>query len=176
MSMERWHRASRVVDLAGEARKGLCVEEATADAGGDAVGDLRLLRRYEPVLRFTRGELFLPMSVPAYLERCGLWQSAESGRPRRRRAAAVRLCAPGELTPERLAEAGAAPHVRDLSLRFVERPLTRSEYRSWRREPGRARLAPGRGRVAVVGLLGRPIDAGYRTSLLMRGQVPGGAT
>ena len=43
MSMERWHRA------------------------GDAAEDLRLLRRYEPVLRFTRGELFLPMSVPAYL-------------------------------------------------------------------------------------------------------------
>ena len=130
MSMERWHRA------------------------GDAAEDLRLLRRYEPVLRFTRGELFLPMSVPAYLERCGLWQSAESGRSRRRRSAAVRLCAPGELTPERLAAAGAAPHVRDLSLRFVERPLTRSEYRSWRREPGRARLAPGSGRFAVVGLVG----------------------
>jgi hypothetical protein len=140
MSMERWHRA------------------------GDAAEDLRLLRRYEPVLRFTRGELFLPMSVPAYLERCGLWQSAESGRSRRRRSAAVRLCAPGELTPERLAAAGAAPRVRDLSLRFVERPLTRSEYRSWRREPGRARLAPGSGRFAVVGLLGRLIDAGFRLS------------
>src|SRR6185437_3780354 len=121
--------------------------------------------RYEPVLRFTRGELFLPMSVPAYLERCGLWQSAESGRSRRRRAAAVRLCAPGELTPERLAASGAAPHVRDLSLRFVERPLTRSQYRSWRSEPGRARLAPGSGRFAVVGLLGRLIDAGFRLAL-----------
>ena len=144
MSMERWHRA------------------------GDAAEDLRLLRRYEPVLRFTRGELFLPMSVPAYLERCGLWQSAESGRSRRRRSAAVRLCAPGELTPERLAAAGTAPHVRDLSLRFVERPLTRSEYRSWRREPGRARLAPGSGRFAVVGLLGRLIDAGFRLSHRVR--------
>ena len=152
MSMERWHRA------------------------GDAAEDLRLLRRYEPVLRFTRGELFLPMSVPAYLERCGLWRSAESGRSRRRRSAAVRLCAPGELTPERLAAAGTAPHVRDLSLRFVERPLTRSEYRSWRREPGRARLAPGSGRFAVVGLLGRLIDAGFRLSLLVRGRVPGGTT
>jgi hypothetical protein len=65
--MERWHRASRAVDLAGEARTGLCVEEAAADVDGDAAEDLRLLRRYEPVLRFTRGELFLPMSVPAYL-------------------------------------------------------------------------------------------------------------
>src|SRR5437764_11088446 len=75
MPMERWHRAARTVDLAGEARKGSYIEEAAAE-------DLRLLRRYEPVLRFTRGELFLPMSVPAYLERCGLWQSAESARSR----------------------------------------------------------------------------------------------
>jgi hypothetical protein len=66
--------------------------------------------------------------------------------------------------------------VRDLSLRFVERPLSRSEYRSWRREPGRARLAPGSGRFAVVGLLGRLIDAGFRLSLLIRGRVPGGTT
>src|SRR5256886_5200852 len=127
MSRERWSRASGAADLAGEARKGLCVEEAAADVDRDAAEDLRLLRRYEPVLRFTRGELFLPMSVSAYLERCGLWQSAASGRSRRRRAAAVRLCWPAELTPERLAEAGAAPHVRDLSLRFLQRPPPRSE-------------------------------------------------
>jgi hypothetical protein len=93
MSMERWHRAPGAADLAGEAREGLGVEETAADVDGDAAENLRLLRRYEPVLRFTRGELFLPMSVSAYLDRCGLWQSAESGRSRRRRAAAVRLCA-----------------------------------------------------------------------------------
>ena len=78
-------------------------EERGCAGSGDAAENLRLLRRYEPVLRFTRGELFLPMSVSAYLDRCGLWQAvSESGRSRRRRAAAVRLCAPGELTPERL--------------------------------------------------------------------------
>ena len=60
----------------------MCAEEAAADVGGAAAEDLRLLRRYEPVLRFTRGELFLPMSVPAYLGRCGLWQSAAYGRSR----------------------------------------------------------------------------------------------
>ena len=96
MSMERSYRTPGAADLAGEAREGLCVEEAAADVDGDAAEDLRLLRRYEPVLRFTRGELFLPMSVSAYLDRCGLWQAPESGRSRRRRAAAVRLCAPGE--------------------------------------------------------------------------------
>ena len=138
-------------------------------AAGDAEADLRLLRRYEPVLRFTRGELFLPMSVPSYLQACGLWQSGESGRSLGRRGAADRLCAPGELTPDRLAQAGAAPYARGLSLRFVERPFTR-------RESARARLAPGSSRFAAVGLLGRLIDAGARLSLLIRGRVPGGTT
>jgi hypothetical protein len=149
-------------------------EDAMSVAGGDAAEDFRLLRRYEPVLRFTRGELFLPMPVPAYLERCGLWQSAGPGRSPGRRDATERLCAPGELTPARLAQAGAAAHLRDLSLRYVERPLTRSEYRAWRREPARARLAPGRSRFAVAGLVGRLIDAAMRLSLLVRGRVPGG--
>jgi hypothetical protein len=74
----------------------------------------------------------------------------------------------------RLAEAGAAPHVRDLSLRYVEHPLTHGEYRTWRREAARARLVPGSSRFAAVGLVGRLIDAVIRLSLLVRGRVPGG--
>ena len=44
--------------------------------------DLELLRTYEPVLRYTAGELFLPTSVEAYLARCSLW--ADDGGSRRR--------------------------------------------------------------------------------------------
>jgi hypothetical protein len=33
----------------------------TCAAGAGAAKDLRLLRRYEPVLGYTEGELFLPM-------------------------------------------------------------------------------------------------------------------
>ena len=40
-------------------------DEGIAPAADGAAEDLRLLRRYEPVLRFTQGELFLPMAVPA---------------------------------------------------------------------------------------------------------------
>jgi hypothetical protein len=149
-------------------------EDVASAAGVRAAEDLRLLRRYEPVLRFTRGELFLPMSVESYLETCGLWQAAEPGRASGRRGAAERLCAPGELTPTRLAQAGAAPSGRGLSLRVVECPLTRSEYRAWRRDPARARFAAGRSRFAAAGLLGRLIDAVMRLSLLLRGRVPGG--
>jgi hypothetical protein len=131
-----------------------------------------LLRRYEPVLRFTQGELFLPMPVESYLQRCSLWRLAGPDRGWRRRPASERLCAAGDLTPARLAQFGEQSG--DLSLRFVERALDRREFRAWRRDAGRARLAAGRSRLAAVGLLGRLIDAVLRLSLLLRGQVPGG--
>jgi hypothetical protein len=138
----------------------------------DGQPDLLLLRRYEPVVRFTRGEVFLPMPIESYLAACELWQ----GGPRRpgRRDGARRLCDRGELTPDRLAEVGAAAGSGSLSLRFVE-PLSRAEYRAWRREPERVRFVAGSSRFAAVGLVGRLIDAVMRLSLLVRGRVPGGA-
>ncbi len=148
-------------------------EGATPAAQVGEAEDLRLLCRYEPVLRFTRGELFLPMRVENYLDKCSLWRSADPGRRWGRRGAGERLCAPGELTQARLAWVGARSG-RDLSLRFVERSLGRREFRAWRREAGRARLTPGGSRFAAAGLLGRLIDAVMRLSLLLRGRVPGG--
>jgi hypothetical protein len=94
------------------------VTSCPARAG--AADDLRLLRHYEPVLRFTKGELFLPMPVEGYLERCCLWRSG-SKRGRGRPGAGERLCAPGELTPSRLAQMSVPGP--GLALRFVERPL-----------------------------------------------------
>ena len=138
-----------------------------------AADDLRLLRRYEPVLRFTEGELFLPMPVEDYLASCSLWRSG-SKRGRGRPGAGERLCAPGELTPSRLAQVSEPGP--GLALRFVERPLGRRELRTWRRDAGRPRLAGGGGRFAAVGLLSRFIDAVMRVSLLLRGRVPGGTT
>ena len=140
-------------------------------AGVGAVEDLRLLRRYEPVLRFTEGELFLPMPVEAYLGKCSLWRT---GAKRSRGGPTERLCAPGELTPTRLAQIGGQEG--DLSLRLVERPLDRKALRTWRRDPSRPRLAAGISRFAAVGLLSRFIDAVMRLSLLLRGRVPGGTT
>jgi hypothetical protein len=133
-----------------------------------------LLQRYEPVLRFTQGELFLPMPVERYLERCSLWRLPASGRAGRR-ASPEQVCAPGELTPARLAELGALSSQR-LWLRFIERSLDRTELRAWRRNANRPRLAGGTSRFAAVGLLSRLIDAGLRLSLLIRGRVAGGTT
>jgi hypothetical protein len=129
--------------------------------------DLELLRTYEPVLRYTAGELFLPTSVEAYLARCSLWADGGS-----RRRDAEQLVPAGELTPDRLAEAGVRHRGRPLYLRFVQKQLTRAEVAAWRRED-RPRLR-GKARFAAVGVLARLIDALVRLSLLVRGRVPGG--
>jgi hypothetical protein len=147
----------------------------TGVATAAAAEDIRLLQRYEPVLRFTQGELFLPMPVESYLNKCSLWRSAGPGRKlRRRRSEREQLAQPGELTPARLTAVSASWPGRDLSLRFVDQALGRREFRAWRRDKGRARLAPGSSRFAAVGLLSRLIDAVMRLSLLLRGRVPGG--
>ena len=58
----------------------------TSAAGVGAAEDVLLLRSYEPVLRFTSGELFLPMPVESYLDKCSLWRSAVPGEGRGRAA------------------------------------------------------------------------------------------
>jgi hypothetical protein len=145
---------------------------SAAEAG--AVEDIRLLRCYEPVLRFTQGELFLPMPVESYLDNCSLWRSEGPGPKLGRRRSEECLCPAGDLTPAGLATISASWPARDLSLRFVARPLGRRAFRAWRRDTSRARLAAGSSRFAVVGLLSRLIDAVMRLSLLLRGRVPGG--
>ena len=145
---------------------------AAPGAAHDQAQDLGLLRRYEPVLRMTQGELFLPMPIESYLRNCSLWRREPS-------EAAREVCAPGEITPARLAEVGAefgAASGDGLWLRFVTDSLRRREFRAWRRAAGRPRLAPGTSRFAAVGLLSRLIDAVLRLSLLLRGRVPGGTT
>ncbi|GAB2696469.1 hypothetical protein [Thalassiella azotivora] len=129
--------------------------------------DLALLRAYEPVLRFTAGEVFLPMSVDSYVRACTLWRIEPShGRP-----APVEL--DGDLDPDRLAELGRRHASESLSLRFVSEPLSRREVLRWRRDPARPRFRPS-ARFAAVGLLGRVVDALVRLSLVFRGRVPGG--
>ena len=107
------------------------VSAVEATRAADAAGDLQLLQRYEPVLRFTRGELFLPMAVEDYLEKCSLWRSAGGRRSWGRRRPGERVCAPGELTPARVAQI-SAPLSGNLSLRYVQRSLGWREFRVWR--------------------------------------------
>jgi len=43
------------------------------------VTDLKLLEKYEPVLRFAKSERFFPMAVEPYVERCSLFASGPQG-------------------------------------------------------------------------------------------------
>ena len=127
--------------------------------------DLELLRRYEPIVRFTSGEHFFPMAAESYVESCDMLLAAV-GRP-------VEVMIPaGQLTLERLAsEVPVAGEER--YLRFVPKPMDGFELNRWNRRPGRPVFrAPGR--LARVGLFARLVDAGFTASLLVRGRVPGG--
>ena len=75
--------------------------------------DLRLLRAYEPIVRYNRGELFFPTNVEGYLRECDLLV----GSSERDREVIVPV---GELTPDRLASAVARPG-ETLYLRLVQR-------------------------------------------------------
>jgi len=112
-----------------------------------------LLRAYEPVLRFTAGELFLPTAVAPYVARCSLW----SGGAQR---AAAPLVPAGRLTVDSLGELGRRYRDRPLYLRFVQQPLARAEVRRWWRET-RPRLG-GTARLAAVGVVARLVDVVLR--------------
>jgi hypothetical protein len=129
------------------------------------VTDLELLRRFEPIVRYTKGEYFFPMAVDGYLAECDLW----AGSPR---GGATLLAGPGEVTVDTLAAWQARVPGQSLFLRFVQEPLSGIEL-ARRDRPRRASFsAPSR--LARVGILARLIDAGFDLSLLVRGTVPGG--
>jgi hypothetical protein len=130
-----------------------------------APDDLALLRAYEPILRYNRGELFYPMAVDGYLAECDVL--AGTGEKNRRV-----LVPRGEVTPDRLA-ASTAGHGESLYLRFVQEPLGRLELARWQLRPNRTVFRTP-GRLARVGLFARLVDAGFTASLLARGTVPGG--
>ncbi|UOE20559.1 hypothetical protein NI17_004890 [Thermobifida halotolerans] len=127
--------------------------------------DLELLRAFEPVLMFTRGELFFPTDVEAYLRCCSLWLDLPGGGEKE-------VVPAGELTADRLARADTEwPGYRQ-HLRFVQESSLRAEARRHRRQ---ARpVIPKSGRLAAVGVLGRIVDVLMKLSLLIRGAVPGG--
>jgi hypothetical protein len=128
--------------------------------------DLELLRRYEPIIRYTHGEYFFPMTADDYVAQCDLWGiDAEGERSL--------LVPAGALSIDDLASWTSAARDQALFLRFVQKPLTGKALTQGRQRAGRPRFsAPSR--LARVGVLARLIDAGFDLSLLVRGTVPGG--
>lgn len=129
--------------------------------------DLELLRRFEPILRFNRVELFLPSDTGAFVAACSLWQRLPDGTEEK-------IAEPGDLDLDRLAAISREHAADTLHLLYVQEPLTRKQFRQWRHE-GHGEAMPGASRFSQVGITGRIIDALFRLTLLFRGRVPRGS-
>lgn len=130
------------------------------------MNDLDLLREYEPIVRFTHGELFFPRAVDEYVRASSLWELTADKKLHE-------LVKEGELTLEKLATYDASPAGHVLFLRFVSEPLPPLEYQRWINRPDRPHFkAPAR--LARVPLLSRIGDAFFDLSLAVRGTLPGG--
>jgi hypothetical protein len=132
--------------------------------------DLDLLRRYEPVIRYTKGEQFYPTEVDRYVKECSLWAHSPDGRDEL-------LVKQSDMSLEKLAEPRPAAFGTVHYLRFIE-TLSLSESAEAIANQVRLRsilknnFHPGVGRLARGGLLPRVLDALFSISFLMRGRVP----
>ena len=140
------------------------------------MSDRDLLRRFEPVLRFTRGERFFPMDVEPYVQTCALWVDRPGEEARR-------AAAKGKLTLQSLAQQPGdqfgAVHYLVMTDSGQEEGSPHS-LRPWLRRHNRQLLhrkqfRPGKGRLARVGYFSRFADAIHSLALLARGRVPGEA-
>ena len=137
-----------------------------------------LLRRFEPVLRCTKGDRFFPTDVEPYVRACSLWVQRPGEEP-------VRVVPGGKLTlealPQQPLDGAGVVHF----LKFTDpQNLPEGESRGvgalreravrGLRETREAFRA-GRGRLARVGYVSRFVDALYSITLLARGRVPGEA-
>jgi hypothetical protein len=137
------------------------------DASSSEADDLRLLRAFEPVVRLTQGEFFVPVGVDAYVRHASLWRENADG-------SVDRVAEPGDLDLDVLAERGRELDGVGYSLSGISVPHSRrARIRSWFRTE-RPKFRAGH-RLAEVGLTGRAIDTLSRLSLLFRGAVPGGS-
>ncbi|MGC9357375.1 MAG: hypothetical protein ACP5GX_05900 [Anaerolineae bacterium] len=141
----------------------------------NAVEDRALLQRFEPIIRYTRGERFFPMDVEPYVDACSLWLQ----RPHEE---AVCLIPESDLTLEDLTQP-PKPHDFDAItfLKFIE-PLNIAELAAYEvkrvregltRSDSERMFRAGLGRLARVGYVSRFVDAIFSISLLARGRVPG---
>ncbi len=137
-----------------------------------------LLRRFEPIVRTTKGDKFYPMDVEPYVRACSLWVQQPDGE-------AVCVVPSGKLDLQRIAqqpldESGAVHFLKFTDLQDVKRPGSRgARLNVFRRRAARGlkesreAFRAGRGRLARVGYVSRFVDALYSITLLARGRVPG---
>lgn len=128
-------------------------EDRNTDRHPDRDGELELLRRHAPIIRYDSRELFFPLAVDGYIHRCSLVVNGEV------------VVEPGHLAPARLT--GRLPE--GSHLQFVSDADRRAVVRTEARKLARNLLGPRLGR---VGLFGRIVDALFLLSLFFRPTTP----
>jgi hypothetical protein len=136
--------------------------------------DIELLRRFEPVIRYTKGERFFPIDIERYIKQCSLWVQ-------RPNEPAELLVPQGEMSIAKLITPRQDGFQAVYFLKFIE-PLDIIELARYslneavksltHAEPEEGFRA-GRGRLARVGILSRFLDALFSLTLLLRGRVTG---
>ena len=132
--------------------------------------DLELLRRYEPVVRYTQGEQFYPTSVDNYVKESSLWAHYPDGHDEL-------LVKQDDMNLEKLVEPRPAVFGTVHYLRFIE-TLSLTESAQMLADQVRLRnqldshFHAGLGRLARGGMLPRVVDALFTVSFLLRGRVP----
>ena len=130
-----------------------------------------LLKQFEPILKFSRGEMFYPAPVEPYIRACSLWIQHPDRDP-------YRLVPRGEMTLERLSK----PRLDEFgTIHFLKltRPLAPPEMVAYNLQRLRQsaqevhRFRTGRGRLTRVGYSSRVVDALFSLFSLSRGRVPG---
>ena len=129
-----------------------------------------LLKRFEPVLKFTLGERFYPYNIEDYIARASLWEKPPN-------LPAEEIISEDCLDLARFGEIGPVSLDDIQYLQFIS-PINLGEMAEFRfnelREALRARdFRPTRSRLARVGYLARFADTLFSLLLLMRGRVPG---
>ena len=146
--------------------------EAATESVPGREADLDLLRRYEPIVHYTKGELFFPTEVDQYVARSSLWAHRPSTGRNELLVPAGNLSV-DSLAEPRTTEFGAIEYLRrveDVDLATQARALLAGSAQDL---PGSERFHPGAGRLARVGYVSRLIDAVFALSLLVRGHTPG---
>lgn len=129
-----------------------------------------LLKRFEPILKFTVGERFFPYNVDDYVERSSLWVKAPKLPPEE-------VVSESELNLDQLSSTRLEGARNVYYLQFIS-PVNLAEMAEFRLNELREALKkrefkPARSRLARVGYLARIADAAFSLLLLLRGRVPG---
>ena len=136
--------------------------------------DIELLRRFEPVIRYTKGERFFPIDIERYIKQCSLWVQ-------RPNEPAELLVPQREMTIDKLLTPRNDGFGAVYFLKFIE-PLDLIELarfslneavKSLTHAEPEEEFRAGRGRLARVGILSRFLDAVFSLTLLLRGRVTG---